>query len=363
MRGDQGRVRRRDRGRRDVSYSRNHFSYRCLWSRRGQRGRAGGDGPRDPRRGAVHHGFVGRSGEHDGRDRERLCDRVGRAHFPQFVGGLQGTSSIRCFITRRDRSVCVERHALRRHAALHVRGPHDDLRRQGRRRDHHGGPRPIPQPPRPRRPGRQDHPQGLYYYGVERRADSSPHGRHSRQQQMCGYQYQVVGAGDDRARRLRDPRALVRGLLGRSPLLGGYVGRWHWKWCHGRDNDEQRRRRLGQREEVHLRRLRPRPGAAQEGRQRQLDARARRGRHGRHGRRPLQGHVGAGPEHPHQVDEHGQSHDCSFTEDVRQALGVLLLGLPAARFVRGLDGGAGLHRNINVGGPHRQDARRGREKS
>ncbi|CAH0373516.1 unnamed protein product [Pelagomonas calceolata] len=255
----------------------------------------------------------------------------------------------------------------RRHAALHVRGPHDDLRRQGRRRDHHGGPRPIPQPPRPRRPGRQDHPQGLYYYGVERRADSSPHGRHSRQQQMCGYQYQVVGAGDDRARRLRDPRALVRGLLGRSPLLGGYVGRWHWKWCHGRDNDEQRRRRLGQREEVLREGRHEGPVQGQE-RRRKLSSSdeedvVRRVCGGRHGRRPLQGHVGAGPEHPHQVDEHGQSHDCSFTEDVRQALGVLLLGLPAARFVRGLDGGAGLHRNINVGGPHRQDARRGREKS
>merc|ERR1711871_268283 len=100
------------------------------------------------------------------------------------------------------------------------------------------------------RPGRQDDPERLYYYGVERRAHPAVHGRDPRQQQVRRDFYEVLGPRDDRPGRVCYFSTVVRGLLGRSPMLSGYVGRWHRKRRDGGHYDVQRRRRLGQREEV-----------------------------------------------------------------------------------------------------------------
>merc|ERR1712094_113967 len=76
----------------------------------------------------------------------------------------------------------------------------------------------------------------------------------------------------------------------------GHARRRHWQWRDGGHNDEQRRRRLGQREEV-LREGRH-EGPVQ-GQERRREPRSsdeedvvRRLRRRRHGGRPLQGHVG-----------------------------------------------------------------------
>ena len=106
--------------------------------------------------------------------------------------------------------------------------------------------------------------QGRHHHGAERRGpEPAAHGRHPRQQQVRDYLHEVEVREMIAPGRLRDPRAAVRRLLngrqemvpGRrlhAPRLGDDGGIGHrLGGLHGRRrHDVQRRRRVGQRQEV-----------------------------------------------------------------------------------------------------------------
>merc|ERR1711924_90576 len=125
--------------------------------------------------------------------------------------------------------------------------------------------------------------------------------------------YQVQCAGDDRPWSVCYFSTFVRGLLGRSPLFSGYARGRHRVRRDGRHNDEQRGRRLGQREEVLREGRHEGPLQGQERRREpgppDEEDLVRRLRRRRYRGRPLQGHVGAGAQHPHQAHEHGVADD------------------------------------------------------
>mmetsp|Transcript_5896 Transcript_5896/g.20136 ORF Transcript_5896/g.20136 Transcript_5896/m.20136 type:complete len:407 (+) Transcript_5896:1313-2533(+) len=257
-----------------------------LWTHRGQRGRHRGDvPPAEPR--ARLDGRARRRGQRDQGDHEGLLHRVrGAGVLPPLRRVFGRVLPVqRAALRGRGRREARGAHGrpAGRHDRLPVRGHGHRGRRPHRGRRRRRGPAPVR--------GAAGHPRG---HGDARLRAHGGH-RHARVARRDG-QARVpvrararVGRTRGPVRRVADgPAAPRRGGVGGLPRLRHGVGHPHGPL------PRQRRRRLGQREEVHR---------AGELRRQEL-GRAQGVDHGRHRRRPAQGHGRALAPRRHQAPLH-----------------------------------------------------------
>ncbi|KAF1858497.1 hypothetical protein Lal_00015014 [Lupinus albus] len=265
-------VRHRHRGDGHAVDGRHHRRAGCVRPHHGQRGRHRGD-ERHARRGARRHRPAGCRRQHDQGRHERLCDRFRRPGRPRAVRRLHACAGS---ARHADRVRTVEPDGdrgpvHRRPRAVPVRRARDGSGGAGGGRRRARG---APAVPRHRR-----HHDGRGQAGIRqgrRHADGVRDPRNGA----------AVAAARDRA----DPRRHAAGAGGAGRHADGDDRHRTLR----RDLDDDGRRRLGQRQEIHRGQPLRRQGfRCAQGR-----------RHGRHGRRPVQGHGRAGRESAHQDHQH-----------------------------------------------------------